>query len=131
MNLLVTQCNIQLITVIITYFIKISPCVNQHTVTKSRGGRYSGLPGKRVGFESPLIPVAQFSLLRPCAPPTEAAHTVGGQARSAGADAALARNTVWRGIRRMSREDGRRLLLRMPGSCHHSVQSCMHTGGAA
>merc|ERR1712243_41679 len=42
-----------------------------------------------------------------------------------GADAALARNCVGT-IRRMSREDGRRLLQRMPGSRHHSEQSHLH-----
>merc|ERR1712243_499774 len=45
--------------------------------------------------------------------------------KTSGADAALARNCVGT-IRRMSREDGRRLLQRMPGSRHHSEQSHLH-----
>ena len=82
MNLLVTQSNIQLITIMITYFIKHHRVLIELTHgDKEQGGRYSGLPGKRVGFESPLIPVAQFSLLRPCEPPTEMANTVGGPSK--------------------------------------------------
>ncbi len=65
---------------------------------KERGGEVAGWPGKRVGFGSPLIPAAQFSLSAPGAPPTEVAHHGGGRARSAqagaGADAALAATLV-------------------------------------
>ena len=63
---------------------------------------------------SPLVPVAQFSLLRPCVRLRQRRPTLfWSHTRSAGADAALAQSTE---VLRMSREDGGRLLLRMPGA---------------
>ena len=76
MNLLVTQSNVQLNIVIITYFHKISPRVTQHTVTKKEGGRHSGLPGKGLGWKPARTSGSILSPPSLCAPPTEAAHTV-------------------------------------------------------
>ena len=94
MNLLVTQCNIQLITVIITHFIKISPRVNQHAVTKSRGGGTlaawkKGWVVKPARTGGPILTPPSL-----CVSDGGGPHSWGAKQGQPDTDAALAKNTA-------------------------------------
>ena len=128
MNLLTTQCNYSNLHLIITHFITILPRVTNTRRQRERGGGSwlaweKGLGLKARSYRRPSSHSSVLVRLRRRRP------KVGGQARSAragaGADAALATT------QRMCRGAGRRLLLRMPGIRHQSVQSGLHIGGAA